>query len=310
MEQLKAQELTLQRVIEEQRSTHSHLLHFLRELLQPHLLRLQSAYTSLHRQHQQRVTQRSLQRRRLEEERRQRQTQAGLDVSSVSAAASQAGLNLSMHEVEELMQASREVEGKSEEEEREEEELHRRNRLLQEVTTEWEAAFAAAAADAPRFSAAWSERLAHAARLVLNEEMRLGRMEGQPRPTATAAGDSRLPAHAVARGADSGELVLRYQQTVAEVKMRLTEQHVTRTASHHTSRTLQQHHATDLCSLCAVRSLQRSHASQVARYQSRITDLLERLQRCRCGSDIRTPSTAPTPSQPASDGAAAPPPSI
>ena len=226
VDQLTAHELTLQRMIEEQRSTHSHLLHFLRELLQPHLLRLQSAYSTLHRQHQRRVAQRDHHRRRVEEERRQRQTQAGLDVSSVSAAASQAGLDLSVHEVEELMQASREVEGRSEEEQREEEELHRRNRLLQEVTAEWDAAFAAAAADAPRFSSAWSERIAHIARSMFDEELRIERMEGQQRHVAAAAGDSRPHLPVVGLSVDPDGLVLRYQQTVAEVKARLTEQHV------------------------------------------------------------------------------------
>ena len=210
----------LQTAIEEQRVVHSRMLHFVRELLQPHLVRLRSAYAQLHRVHQRRVVHREQQRLRVEEERRLREPQADFDLSTVSAAASQAGLDLSLHEVQELMHAGRQHAERTEEDEREDEELHRRNRLLQEIADEWDAAFAVAAADAPRFSSAWSERIALLARRVFAEELRIARAEGQQQKGEAGA----APLLGALNVDDT--LLHRYQQTVADVKTRLTEQHV------------------------------------------------------------------------------------
>ena len=194
---------------------------------------LYSRFSALMQQQRQRAQQRRQQRR--EEEKNKRQLD-GLDVSTVSEVAAEAGLDFSLQEVEELMEATDAPDDNIDKAEEKEQELRQAD-FEREVKREWQERVVAPLSSTTTLSTSWLSALSAILLRLTEEEVRMERLlirsvdtEGEQARGKGVGSD------------DSHEVWSRYATIIAQVKQELMQQHVS--APHITHTTREQHRST------------------------------------------------------------------
>ena len=194
---------------------------------------LHSRFSALVQQQRQRAQRRRQQQR--EEERKKRQ-RAGLDVSTVSEVAAEVGLDFSLAEVEELIEATDalDADGNTDQEEKQREEEQRQEvqrvaEFEQQMRRDWQDRVVVPLASASAaLSTSWLSGLSAVVLRLVEEEVRMEKLllsmmaETESVQAARRKGDNSDDPHTVWS---------RYEAIIAQVKQELMQQHV-RTTQH------------------------------------------------------------------------------
>ena len=157
-----------------------------------------------------------------------RRQQAGLDVSIVSEVAAEAGLNFSLQEVEELIEATDSLDSDrhSGDEEQKEEEQQRQEGKRQvewehQVKLDWQERVVAPLTSSQSLSTSWLSALSAVLLRVVEEEVRMERLLAKP-----GSAERLQTRRKEADGDDPQSVWSRYEGIIAQVKQELMQQHV------------------------------------------------------------------------------------